>query len=223
MDIRNRRHQTNLYTKEQIKRVVTGSGITIESEVDSDYIIFCPFHNNNRTPAGEIDKNNGTFFCFSCHHIADLVEFVWLDGLERLCARRVFAQPATRLCAGGQSFGFGQPSHYLAAYFAQIGRKEDPKCAGQKVGGSAVEGAVPLVEIVEDLSGGEIKHDRTSQVAQPKFPYAVAGSDAQPVPRREQLANWLTSKENQYFAKSFVQDSRQENRCLLIFNYFSLY
>jgi len=76
MDIRDRRKQANLYTKEQIKRVVTGSGITIESEVDSDYIIFCPFHNNNRTPAGEIDKNNGTFFCFSCHHIADLVEFV---------------------------------------------------------------------------------------------------------------------------------------------------
>jgi DNA primase len=76
MDIRDRRKQANLYTKEQIKRVVTGSGITVESEVDSDYIIFCPFHNNNRTPAGEIDKNNGTFFCFSCHHIADLVEFV---------------------------------------------------------------------------------------------------------------------------------------------------
>jgi len=76
MDIRDRRKQANLYTKEQIKRVVTGSGITVESEVDSDYIIFCPFHNNNRTPAGEIDKNNGTFFCFSCHHIADLIEFV---------------------------------------------------------------------------------------------------------------------------------------------------
>ena len=76
MDIRDRRKQANLYTKEQIKRVVTGSGITVESEVDSDYIIFCPFHNNNRTPAGEIDKYNGTFFCFSCHHVADLVEFV---------------------------------------------------------------------------------------------------------------------------------------------------
>ena len=76
MDIRDRRKQANLYTKEQIKRIITGSGITVESEVDSDYIIFCPFHNNNRTPAGEIDKNNGTFFCFSCHHVADLVEFV---------------------------------------------------------------------------------------------------------------------------------------------------
>jgi len=76
MDIRDRRKQTNIYTKEQIKRVLTGTGVTIESEVDSDYIIFCPFHANNRTPAGEIDKNNGTFFCFSCHHIADLTEFV---------------------------------------------------------------------------------------------------------------------------------------------------
>jgi DNA primase len=76
MDIRNRRNQSNIYTKEQIKRVITGSGLTIESEVDSDYILFCPFHNNNRTPAGEVDKNNGTFFCFSCHKISDLIELV---------------------------------------------------------------------------------------------------------------------------------------------------
>lgn len=76
MDIRNRRNQGNIYTKEQIKRVITGSGLTIESEVDSDYILFCPFHNNNRTPAGEVDKNNGTFFCFSCHKISDLIELV---------------------------------------------------------------------------------------------------------------------------------------------------
>lgn len=76
MDTRNRRVQGNTYTKEQIKRVLTGSGITIESEVDSDYIIFCPFHSNHRTPAGEVDKNNGTFYCFSCQKIADLVELI---------------------------------------------------------------------------------------------------------------------------------------------------
>jgi DNA primase len=71
------RHQRrNLYTKEQIKRVLSGAGVSIESEIDSDYIIFCPFHGNHRTPAGEIDKHNGTFFCFSCHKVADLVEFV---------------------------------------------------------------------------------------------------------------------------------------------------
>ena len=76
MDNRNRRNKNSSYTQEQIKRVLTGSGVDIESEVDSDYIIFCPFHTNHRSPAGEVDKQNGTFFCFSCHHVADLVELV---------------------------------------------------------------------------------------------------------------------------------------------------
>ena len=65
-----------VYTSEQIQRVLVGSGLDIQSEVDSDYIIFCPFHANNRTPAGEVDKIRGTFFCFACHHVCDLVEVV---------------------------------------------------------------------------------------------------------------------------------------------------
>ncbi len=76
MDRRNRRHNSDIYTAEQIKRILSGAGITIESEVDSDYIIFCPFHNNSRSPAGEIDKKSGFFFCFSCQHICDLTEFI---------------------------------------------------------------------------------------------------------------------------------------------------
>jgi DNA primase len=76
VDNRTRRNKSNLYTKEQIKRVLAGSGIEVQSEVDSDFIIFCPFHNNHRSPAGEIDKKSGMFYCFSCHKISDLVEFV---------------------------------------------------------------------------------------------------------------------------------------------------
>ena len=76
MDSRNRRDNGQTYTAEQIKRVLTGSGVTIENEIDVDFIIFCPFHPNHRTPAGEVDKSKGTFFCFSCHKIADLNEFV---------------------------------------------------------------------------------------------------------------------------------------------------
>lgn len=76
MDRRNRRHNSDIYTAEQIKRILSGAGITIESEVDSDYIIFCPFHNNSRSPAGEIDKKSGFFFCFSCQHVCDLTEFI---------------------------------------------------------------------------------------------------------------------------------------------------
>lgn len=76
MDNRGRRNNINSYSKEQIKRVVAGSGITIESEVDSDYIIFCPFHNNYRSPAGEIDKVSGFFFCFSCQHVCDFPSLI---------------------------------------------------------------------------------------------------------------------------------------------------
>jgi DNA primase len=76
MDYRGRRNKGYIYTSEQIKRILAGSGINVESEVDSDYIIFCPFHGNHRTPAGEVDKSSGYFFCFSCHKIADLTEFV---------------------------------------------------------------------------------------------------------------------------------------------------
>ena len=75
MDNRTRRNKGNLYTKEQVRRVLAGSGIEVQTELDSDFIIFCPFHNNHRSPAGEINKDSGIFFCFSCQKTSDLVEF----------------------------------------------------------------------------------------------------------------------------------------------------
>jgi predicted CXXCH cytochrome family protein len=76
MNTRDKRSVADIYTTEQISRVLAGSGISVESEIDSDYIIYCPYHNNHRSPAGEIDKVTGTFFCFSCHQVANLIEFV---------------------------------------------------------------------------------------------------------------------------------------------------
>ncbi len=64
------------YTAEQVNRVLTGAGIDIEAEYGTDYIIFCPYHNNNRTPAGEVSKEHGLFFCFGCQTTKTLVEFV---------------------------------------------------------------------------------------------------------------------------------------------------
>ena len=71
-----RQKSANIYSGEQIKRVLSGSGIEVESEVDSDYLIFCPYHNNYRTPAGEVSKERGTFFCFSCHESRSLIDLV---------------------------------------------------------------------------------------------------------------------------------------------------
>ncbi len=76
MDTRNRRNEGNSYTANQIKRVLAGSGINIEKEAETEYVVFCPFHANHRTPAGEINKYSGLFFCFSCSHTADLIELV---------------------------------------------------------------------------------------------------------------------------------------------------
>lgn len=73
---RTRQEQTDIYSPEQVRRVLNGSGINIESEVDSDYLIYCPYHNNYRTPAGEVSKDHGTFFCFSCHESRSLKELV---------------------------------------------------------------------------------------------------------------------------------------------------
>ena len=76
MDTRDRRNQASRYTADQIKRVLAGSGVTVEKEAESEYIVFCPFHSNHRTPAGEINKYTGLFFCFSCSKTADLIELV---------------------------------------------------------------------------------------------------------------------------------------------------
>lgn len=94
--------------------------------------------------------------------------------------------------------------YHLAAYFTQVGRKTDPMFQGQTIGGSAVEGAVPLVEVVFDSGAGEMKHDRTGQVSPPEFPYQHNDLAESNATRREQIAKWMTSAQNQYFAKSLV-------------------
>ena len=68
--------QTHIYNPEQVRRVVTGSGVNVVNEVPDGWIVFCPFHNNYRTPSGEIDKVRGVFNCFSCGTSVSLIKFV---------------------------------------------------------------------------------------------------------------------------------------------------
>lgn len=97
-----------------------------------------------------------------------------------------------------------QDQYYnLASYFAQVNRTRDPKFPGN-IGGSAVEGALPLVEIITDGNSGEVKHERTGETAKATFPYAHKDMPPTDLPRRVQLAKWITSKDNPYFAKSYV-------------------
>jgi hypothetical protein len=92
----------------------------------------------------------------------------------------------------------------LSSYFAQVKFKEDPNFKGKKTEGTAVRGPLPLVEIVEDGGGGEVKNLRTGQDAVAKFPYEYINMPHDGKTRREQLAKWVTSKDNPYFAKSYV-------------------
>jgi hypothetical protein len=92
----------------------------------------------------------------------------------------------------------------MAAFFAQVGHAPDPNYKGKKIPGTDVKGPKDLVEIITDKTTGDVKNLRTGAVAPPVFPYTHAEMPPTNVPRREQLAHWITSKDNPYFAKSYV-------------------
>ena len=69
-----------------------------------------------------------------------------------------------------------------------------------------MEGAKPLYEEVYDRDQGEVIHQRTGQIAPPAFPYPATVSLENPEEssRRDLLAAWITSPDNHYFARSYV-------------------
>jgi hypothetical protein len=80
----------------------------------------------------------------------------------------------------------------LAAYFAEVGRRSLP-------GGDEF--------VFTNTSPEAVVNPSTNQAATPKFPFSHAGAISPDAHRREQLSQWLTAKENPYFARSIV------NRC----------
>ena len=87
---------------------------------------------------------------------------------------------------------YSQDDYYgLAAYFARTGTKNS-----EEFGLFGREQAV----IVRD--SGDVRHPRTNQVVSPKPLDGPPVDD--PLDRRIPLANWLTSKDNAYFARSVV-------------------
>ena len=64
------------YGEDQVREVLSVCGINFGTELDTHYLIFCPFHNNRNTPACEIDKEKGLFICFSCGERGTLLDLV---------------------------------------------------------------------------------------------------------------------------------------------------
>lgn len=77
----------------------------------------------------------------------------------------------------------------LAAYFADVGRR-------------ALPGDDEFV--FTNASPIAVVNPSTNQPALPKFPFSHAGVVDASAHRREQLSQWLTAKENPYFARSIV-------------------
>ncbi len=92
--------------------------------------------------------------------------------------------------------------YHLGAFFSQVQLTADPASGKAVIAGTAVEKARPIYEIVKDGTTGEMTHLRTNKVAEPTFPYPVK-SDTEGS-RREQLAAWMTSADNRFFATSYV-------------------
>ena len=100
---------------------------------------------------------------------------------------------------------WNQNQYYeTAAFFSRVKLERDPDNKEGNIGGTAVEGAKPLWEVVSDKPDGEITHDRTGEVTAPLVPYDREIEIGGDLTRREQLAEWITSPENDYFARSYV-------------------
>jgi len=98
-----------------------------------------------------------------------------------------------------------QDQYYqAAAYFAQFELAPDPAAGDKKIEGTAVADATPLYEIVRDKAQGDVRHDRTQAVVQPQFPFSCQYEPPGESTRRQDFAAWLTSPDNPYFARSYV-------------------
>lgn len=78
-------------------------GIELLGETDSVFTCLCPFHGNTNTPSFAVNKENGTYICFSpsCDRSGSLLNLVMkLGKLSVFPAKRVIAKYAG---AGGKS------------------------------------------------------------------------------------------------------------------------
>lgn len=65
-----------MYTEKQVAAVLKACNIKPAGELEDEFLVFCPFHNNYRSPAAEVHKETGRLYCFACHTSASLVEVV---------------------------------------------------------------------------------------------------------------------------------------------------
>ena len=95
--------------------------------------------------------------------------------------------------------------YHLAAYFAQVGRKDDPAGGGETIGRHRRRRRQAAGRS-RSTTPARAKCSTAAPASRPRpaFPISTPTWPASDASRREQLARWITSKDNQYFAKSYV-------------------
>ncbi len=94
--------------------------------------------------------------------------------------------------------------YQLSSWFAQVGFRKDEASGDKKIKTSATEPDYPLYEIVFDKNEGHVIHQRTQEIAEPAFPFDCQYEVPPNATRREEIAAWITSPDNPYFARSYA-------------------
>jgi hypothetical protein len=91
---------------------------------------------------------------------------------------------------------WSQDDYYsMAAFFARVRRKNDPREPGPAPN-------QPGGEVIYDSRSGEVTQPRTGKLMKPKFMGGAVPNIPPGTDRRQVLADWLTSGDNPFFAKS---------------------
>lgn len=94
----------------------------------------------------------------------------------------------------------------FGAFFAQVAFKRGTLGRDTLIRGNETYASEQVSEdiVYQNYNGGEVKHPKNDQVMAPRVPYGHARDIANGEDRRAAFAEWLTSPENPYFAKSTV-------------------
>lgn len=65
-------------TDGQVLNVLDNLSLEVQSETDTNYMVFCPFHVNTHSAALTVSKENGVFYCFGagCGERGNLVQLI---------------------------------------------------------------------------------------------------------------------------------------------------
>lgn len=88
------KENNEVYTPEQTKSVLDHCGIDVDSETENDFLVYCPFHGNNYSPAMTVSRNQGVYFCHSpgCNSSGNLVDMLIRQGNMNIFQAKRFIQ-----------------------------------------------------------------------------------------------------------------------------------